>query len=82
MVIKVMANHDEDSARAAAAVELCLRLGQLQRCQRIFVGQNAFEAGATRLHLIVPLVKVMHVSKGKVAFMMECVPPLPLHPVR
>lgn len=76
-----MANHDEDSAQSATAEELGLRLRDRPQCARIQCGSTAGEAAAAaRLQLIVPLIAVHAISGGRVAFVMQCVPSLPLRP--
>ena len=62
----MMDYHDDESKQAVQAEELGLRLGEGLNCPR----------------MTVPLIDVLNICEGRVAFVMQCVPSIPLHPVQ
>ena len=62
----MMDYHDDESKRAVQAEELGLRLGEGPNCTP----------------MTVPLIDVLNICEGRVAFVMQCVPSIPLHPVQ
>ena len=61
-----MEYHDSESKQAVAAEELGLRLWKGPNCPR----------------MTVPLIDVLNICEGRVAFVMQYVPSIPVHPVQ